>query len=118
MKTFSATWSDELGKAIIDASPRPGYTMSLVGEDQKPVIAVVNQGIDGYLEACFVPSRGDSYTFRLEEGVQGKISGARLECHISPQSLAVLVRRLMQSGDEIAEDLASSICQTIEIALV
>src|SRR6266550_3894829 len=117
MKTFSFIWTDKLGGAIAKAAPKAGYAMSLVG-DQQPVIAAVNQGIDSRLEACFVPARGDRFMFQTPEGIRGKISGARLECLLSPQSLPVLVRRLMESGDDAAESLASSICQTLEIELI
>jgi hypothetical protein len=92
--------------------------MSLVAEDREKVIAAVNQGIDAYLEACFVPGRGDSFRFLTPKGIRGKISGPRLECRVSSKSLPVLVRRLMESDDERAGSLASDICQTLEIALI
>ena len=118
MKTFSFFWTEKLGGAIAKAAPNAGYPMSLVGEDQQPVIAAVNQGIDSRLEACFVPARGDRFRFRTPAGIRGRISGPRLECQVSPRSLPVLIRRLMESGDEAAEALASSICQTLEIELI
>jgi hypothetical protein len=92
--------------------------MSLVAEDRQRVIAAVNQGIDAYLEACFVPGRGDSFGLKTPPGIRGRISGPRLECKVTPKSLPVLIRRLMESDDEAAESLASDICQTIEIELV
>ena len=92
--------------------------MSLVAEDRQRVIAAVNQGIDAYLEACYVPGRGDSFRLETPPGIRGIISGPRLECKVSPKSLPVLVRRLMESGDEQAELLASSMCQTLEIELI
>jgi hypothetical protein len=118
VKTFSFVWTDKLGMAIGKAAPKLGYHMSLVAEDRQKVIAAVNQGIDAYLEACFVPGRGDSYRLQTPEGIRGKISGPRLECKVSPKSLPVLVRRLMESEDEQAESLASSMCQTLEIELI
>ncbi len=118
MKTFSFIWTDRLGVAIAKAVPNAGYPMSLVGEDQPPIIAAVHQGIDSHLEACFVPALGDRFRFRTPAGIRGKISGPRLECQVSQQSLPVLLRRLMESGDEAAESLASSICQTLEIELI
>ena len=118
MKTFPFLWTAELGAAIGKAAPNAGYHMSLVAEDRQKVIAAVNQGIDAYLEACFVPGRGDSFRLQTPQGIRGKISGPRLECKVSPKSLPVLVRRLMESDDERAESLASDICQTLEIALV
>ncbi len=92
--------------------------MSLVAEDRQKIIAAVNQGIDAYLEACFVPGRGDSFRLKTPPGIKGKISGPRLECKVSPKSLAVLIRRLMECDDERAESLASDICQTLEIDLI
>jgi hypothetical protein len=118
MKTFSFIWNHKLRTAIAEAAPKAGYPMSLVGEDQQSVIAAVNQGIDSHLEACFVPARGDRFRLRTPQGIRGRICGPRLECHVSPQSLLVLVRRLMESGDDAAESLASSICQTLDIELI
>ena len=118
MKTFSFAWTAELGAAIGKAAPKAGYRMSLVGEDLQKAIAAVNQGIDAYLEACFVPGRGDSFRLETPQGIRGKMSGPRLECKVSPKSLPVLVRRLIESDDEGAESLASDICQTLEIELL
>jgi hypothetical protein len=64
VRTYSFPWTAKLGAAIGKAAPKAGYHTSLVAEDRNKVIAAVNQGIDAYLEACFVPGRGDS--FRLE----------------------------------------------------
>jgi hypothetical protein len=118
MKTFSFAWTAKLGTEIARAAPKAGYHMSLVAEDRQKVIAAVNQGIDAYLEACFVPGRGDSFRLETPQGIKGKISGPRLECRVSPKSLPVLLRRLMESDDERAESLASDICQTLEIELI
>lgn len=118
MKAYSFLWTAKLGTEIARAAPKAGYHMSLVAEDRQKVIAAVNQGIDAYLEACFVPSRGDSFRFHTPKGIRGRISGPRLECKISPQSLPVLVRRLMESNDDRAESLASDICQTLAIELI
>ena len=118
MKTFSFLWTDQLSVAIAEAAPKRGYSMSLVGEDQPTVIAAVNQGIDAHLEACYVPARGDSFRLQTPPGIRGRISGPRLECRLSAQSLPVLVRRLMESEDEQAESLASSMCQTMGIELI
>ena len=118
MNTFSFAWTVKLGTEIARAAPQAGYHMSLVAEDRQKVIAAVNQGIDAYLEACFVPDRGDSFMLQTPQGIRGKISGPRLECKVSSKSLPVLVRRLMESDDERAGSLASDICQTLEIELI
>jgi len=118
VKTFSLLWTDKLGAAIGKAAPKAGYHMSLVAEDHQTVIAAVNQGIDAYLEACYVPGRGDSFRLQTPPGIRGRISGPRLACLVSVKSLPVLIRRLMESGDEQAESLASNMCQTLEIELI
>ena len=118
VKTYSACWTDELGAAIAAATPKRGYHMSLTGEDGRRVVSAVNQGIDAHLEACFIPDRGDSFRFQNPPGIQGRVSGSRLECNVSPESLVVLVRRLLESSDDAAQSLASSICQTLGIELV
>lgn len=111
MQTFSAIWSDELAAAIRAAQTEP-YTMSLVGDDARAVEDAVNQGIDAHLEACFMPDRGDSYAHKTDEswGIR------RLHCSVSQESLPVLVRRLMEAGDE--SGIASGICETLDIELV
>lgn len=111
--TFSACWSDALGKALAQACREP-YTMSLVGEDARACQTAVNQGIDSHLEACFCPHLGDSY--RLQQ--RGNLPVVALECRVSPQSLPVLVRRLLESDNEHANSLASGICETLGIELV
>lgn len=115
---YTACWTDELGAAITAAAPKRGYRMSLTGEDGRTVVSAVNQGIDAHLEACFIPDRGDSFGFQKPAGIQGRVCGPRLECVLSPESLAVLVRRLLESGNDAAQSLASSICQTLGIELV
>ncbi len=83
------------------------YWMSMAGNDSKYVEAAVNQGIDPYLEACFVPDRGDKYQW-----VRGK-----LDCVVSVESLPVLLRRLFEMDDEDNEGgpgmLASDIILTL-----
>lgn len=118
MKTFSFVWTDKLRAEIGRAAPQRGYAMSLVSEDRQAVIAAVNQGIDAHLEACFVPARGDRFQLQTPAGIRGRISGPRLECRVSPQSLPVLIRRLLESGEDEAESLAASICHTLEIDLI
>ena len=111
-------WTDKLRLAIGKVAPKGGYAMSLVGEDRQAVIIAVNQGIDAHLEACFVPARGDRFRLQTPEGIKGRIPGPRLECNVSSQSLPVLIRRLMESGDEQAESLASRMCQTLASELI
>jgi len=106
--TLSFGWSPELNEAIRGQFRTKNYPMNLATEDGNSVMSAVNQGIDSYLEACFVPDRGDSY----------KWYGSRLDCEVSPTSLPTLVRRLLESNDVNAELLASSICSTLDIELI
>jgi hypothetical protein len=90
----SGTVSYETIRQAMDGEP---FTMSLTDEDEiKTVIAGVNQGIDGHLEACYCPDRGDRYSGG--ERKAGKLVLCRtLECTISVESLPVLLRRLCES---------------------
>ena len=117
-RVFSAVWSEELRAAIISAAPARGYPMSLAGEDAQAAVEAVNQGIDASLEACFVPERGDRYACGFRQ-LGGEPRGpARLEAMVSPESLAVMVRRLLESSHTAAASLAAGICQTLAIELV
>jgi hypothetical protein len=84
-------------ETIRKAMDGEAFTMSLTDTDEiKAVIEAVNEGIDGHLEACFCPDRGDRY-----EGGQrkaGKLVMCRtLECVVSVESLPTLLRRLCES---------------------
>jgi len=110
-RTFSAFWTPELGRSIeenYDIHCNGLYFASLVGKDHLRVIRAVNQGIDAHLQACYVPARGDRYI----------CGNGRLECHVSRESLPVLVRRLLEEGDDEGMSLASGICLTLNIELV
>lgn len=98
-------WSDKLGAEIKRRSLTP-YPIECHqgGEDFRAIQAAVNQGIDSHLEAVF---------FTQGSGDYGR------ECLVfNPESLPVLVRRLMGSEDEGAESLASGICETLGIELI
>ena len=110
--------TDAIIRAVAARAPKDGYKMSLVGRDQSVVIEAVNQGIDSHLEGCFLPDRGDSYQFVTPKGIEGRVSGKRLECLVSPKSLPVLVRRLLESDKEEAMQLASAIADTLDIEVV
>lgn len=110
--TFSAMWTEQLGKAILAEAP-DHYEMDLVYSEAQLVCNAINQGIDAHLEACFCPDRGDSHSVR-----DARFTGRRNMFKISRESLPVLVRRLMEDGGEQGELLASGICETIGIELV
>ena len=120
MITLSAYWNPTLDKALKQAVAKRNkpYSMDLVGEDAKAVQAVVNQGIDSHLESCYVPDRGDSYEFRRDPGIRGQVRGTSLKCSVSPESLPVLIRRLMEDSNEHGESLASEICAHHNIELI
>ncbi len=111
--TFSAMWSDDLRSAILvnyetlNPAGIPFFA-NFRGADHARIIKAVNQGIDAHLEACYVPQRGDRYV----------CSDTGLQCRISRHSLPALVRRLLEEGDDLGMQLASSICSTLDIELV
>lgn len=90
--------------SVIKACNGEAYTMSLVGNAAHIVREAVNQGIDSHLEACFIPSNGDSY----------EVDGNRLHCEVSPESLPVLLRRLFDTGEDDASLLASDILDSLK----
>jgi len=103
METY--TYGTAPAAAIIEACKGEEYTMKLNSTDAAPVQRACSIGIDSHLEACFVPSRGDSYDWH----------DGKLHCCVSPESLAVLCRRLADIGDENAENLRSCILETLDI---
>jgi len=111
MPTFTNIWDKRLENALQDAATKNGpyvITCKLQSEDYQAIAAAVNQGIDSRLEACFVPARGDRF----------HRTASKLECCLSPESLPVLVRRLMEVDNEPANLLAIGICQTLNIELI
>ncbi len=106
MKTLSLSfqWSDKLGAAIRERSTEPYPIECHMGADFEALSRAINQGIDPHLEAI---------QFYHDIGEYG-----RQRVTIEPQSLHVLVRRLMEDDDEEAQSLASGICSTLEIELV
>jgi hypothetical protein len=115
--TGSGTVSYETIRQAMNGEP---FTMSLTDQDDiRAVVEAVNEGIDGHLEACFCPERGDRY-----EGGQrkaGKLVLCRtLECVVSPESLPVLLRRLCESelgGDTDVQSAGSQLAADILLAL-
>jgi len=106
MKTisFSAMWNDKLREAIDKRSLEP-YPMEFHrGQEWDAIVKAINQGIDSHLQAV---------EFKQSIGEHG-----RNKIVVSPATLSVLVRRLVESQDETAESLASSICGTLEIELI
>ena len=104
MKSFSAYYTPALGAAIDAASAEP-YPMEFHrGEELNAICAAINQGIDSHLEAIM---------FSQDTGECG-----RTRIVLRPNSVRVLVRRLMESESEAAQSLASSICETLDIELI
>ena len=110
--TGSGTVTYETVRTAMAGEP---FTMSLTDPDEiRAVITAVNQGIDGYLEACYCPDRNDKYDGGSRKA--GKLVLCRtLECSISPDSLPVLLRRLFDSDDEDGNRLASDILMVLGI---
>ncbi len=92
--TGSGAVSYEAIRNVMNGEP---FTMTLTDTDEiRAVIAAVNEGIDAHLQACYCPERGDRY----EGGTRkvGRLVLCRtLNCHVSPTSLPVLLRRLSES---------------------
>lgn len=74
------------------------YPMTLVDRDAEVVVKVVNIGIDSRLEACFFKGK-DTY-----EAKPDRFGGGRLNCSVSPESLPVLLRRLLENTEDTGED--------------
>lgn len=83
------------------------YRMTLKSEDAEWATEAINQGIDSHLEACMVPTRGDSYSYT-----------GGLDLRLSAESLAVFLRRLTESWEDHNMDLASSILWTLGVEWV
>lgn len=98
-------WDNRLGREI-NKRVADGYPIEVHAgsEDYNAIVEAVNQGIDSYLE-------GISFT-------QGTGAHGRVKFIFARGSVSVLVRRLMESGQEQAESLASSICETLNIELI
>lgn len=110
MQTFSAIWTAGLKAAILKAAP-PSYRLTIRNEEEQAIVRhAVNGGIDAHLEACYVPARGDSFQW-----VDGQLKG-----RVSPESLPVLVRRVMNdcSDSDGGLRLACDICYTLGIELI
>ena len=97
-------WSDELTNAVLAKAP-PLYYADFNMHDTRCVMTAVNQGIDSYLEACNVPTRGDSYIWNNQ----------KLNSRISRESMPILLRRLSESTSPRAVFLAIDILDTIGI---
>ena len=100
-------------KAVQEAMGDEHFTMSLTDADEiKATIDAVNQGIDGHLEACNCPDRGDRY-----DGGQRKAGKLvlchTLECVVSSESLPVLLRRLCELDDSTGMMLAADILMVL-----
>ncbi len=76
------------------------YDMSLVPHDAEVIRRIVNIGIDSRLEG---------FTQSIFNVVVDKYVGSRLQCKIHSSEMQVLIRRLLESGDDHAEMLADDI---------
>lgn len=95
----------EIRRAVEDQCDG-SYYMSLVGTAAKAAERAVNENpIDSRLQACFCRERGDSYDFTCRE-IAGKPSISALECHVSAESIPILVRRLIEMDHSDDDDTA------------
>ncbi len=105
---------DEVNYEAVREAMDGAYKMELKGEDMLIVQAAVNQGIDSYLEACFVPARGDKYKVVPRTG--GRVTV--MKCTVSIESLPTLLRRLLETEgehEERAHDLAHAIMDQLGV---
>ena len=103
--------------AIILACGGVAWTMSLTDDDEvMQVVDAVNEGIDSRLQACYCPHRGDDYSggkrgfTATEDGPRWKAGEfvtmtSTMECTVSPASLPVLLRRLIERDCSLASTI-------------
>lgn len=115
--TSCGTVSYETVRKAMNGEPFP---MSLTDTGEiHAVIAAVNEGIDGHLEACYCPQRGDRY----EGGKRkvGKLALCRtLECCVSVESLPTLLRCLCEldlGGDTEVDSAGMRLASDILLVL-
>lgn len=105
VQTFSFYWTAKLGEAIAKASVKPYPIECHTGTEMlRAITQAVNQGIDSHLQAI--------------EFKQGAGSHGRVLLTFSPKSVAILVRRLMESEAEESQSLAGDICGALGIELI
>jgi hypothetical protein len=104
-KTFTAMWSEDLGREIKKRS-KADFKMKLRGADAELLTDVWNQGIDSHLEA-FTQS-----TANWESNV--------LSVNIAFNEMHILIRRLLEFESEQNNEieLAASICSYLNIELI
>lgn len=89
------------------------FVMQLVGGAAQAVKDAVNIGIDAHLEACYVPELGDRYEVK-KTYVKDKLLAVKLDCHVSKESLPILLRRLFESSNEAAWQLGRDIIDSLK----
>jgi len=108
---------DDLGRSIpyddVRKKMKEPFVMQVVGEELEIVKKVVNIGIDAHLEACYIPEFGDHYEIKTTM-VKGMVLAVKLDCHISKESLPVLLRRLFESDNEAAWRLGHDIIDALQ----
>jgi len=77
------------------------YSMMLTASDETLVCEIINQGIDSHLEAVFFD----------DHGIRGNKRCIDIR---DSASMRCFLRRLMETDNENANDLASCIMQTLE----
>ncbi len=83
------------GQVPADLEIGEPYEMTLNPSDLRTVAAIVNQGIDSHLEAVFTEQKRNQVRI---------MDSASMRCFL---------RRCMESDDDNAQDLASSIITTL-----
>lgn len=100
---YQNKWSKENLKAILLERLPKSYDMQLVEQEEIDILAkVVNMGIDAHLEAA-------TRTKELH------VIGHKYAIGFDREGMACLIRRLMESQEDVAHNLVSSILETLGI---
>lgn len=107
----------KITRSMIENSMSKPYTMSFLegSSEFNFFVQCMNMGIDSYLEACYVPDRGDSIR------IMKTPVGNRVYCVISKESMPTLLRRLTEdvvyhpeeTMDFLGETLAADILESL-----
>lgn len=107
--------------AVIQACDGEHFPMSLVRNEAQAVYLAVNIGIDSRLQICNCPERGDSFDIEqrkikagpnMKHFVEGDdiVLANTLSCSVSPESLCVLIRRLVDDGPYCEDEACDGDC--------
>ena len=119
--TYSPRWSGALKEDLKVRLP-DFYETTFVGLDADVVWETVTHfTIEDLNNACYVPSRGDSYTCNYIYSSKNNRSNLELVSRISRESLISLLRHLCEKDhdkDDRYWDIVTDICYTCNIEFI